>query len=237
MKMIRFIRPSAGRLILQLIIEIVSSLLVFLITWNILIASSLFIILIITVLSVDVGIRFWRITRSGGIINVFKNQMSCEDLIFRRIADSHRVAILAVQAFHIIRPVEGPFFGSMSKRGGIRGAPIRLLLLNPKAHDYVRIRAKEIGEKEDDFVTFINESVVIVDRLRRDYAVDIQVRFYNALPVWQLFVFDDCLFASFYISGVERHRQPVYQIAEGSHLYTSFIRFFNYLWESGVQPT
>ena len=223
--------------IYEIVIGIISGLLTFLITQNIILACILFISLCIVGLLLYVGIRFWRVTSRGGIINVFKDQKNCEKFIFNKMVTSHRIMILAVQAFHIIRPLEGPFYKALLKRKKETGASVRPLLLNPDAHDYVKIRAKELGEKEDDFVGFIKDSAVIAKRLQEEESVDIQVKFYSAMPIWQLFIFDDCLLASFYMSGVERHRLPLYQIAEGSPLFNSFVRFFNQLWETAVQSS
>ena len=228
--------PKVKRIISELIIQIVAGIITYFITYNIIIAAGIFAVALVITLSIPPLLRFIRIIRSGGIINVFENQMSCKNLIAKKIEISHRVAILAVQAFHIIRPVDAPFFKPMTKRGGRKGAPIRLCLLNPEAHGYVRIRAKEMGEKEDDFIRFIQDSIVAANDLKNSYSVDIQVKLYSKLPVWQLFIFDDCLFVSFYSSGVERHRQKHYQIAEGSPLYHSFVRYFNYLWDTSVKP-
>ena len=222
--------------IYDIVIGIVSSLLSLLLTQNIILALGLFVSLGAAGFLLHFGIRFWRISRRGGIINVFKDQKSCQKLIYKRMIASHRVMILAVQAFHIIRPLEGPFYRAMLKRKGKTGASVRLLLLNPEAHDYVRTRAKEIGEKEDDFLKFIKDSSDMAKRLREEESIDVQVKFYSALPVWQLFIFDDCLFVSFYTGSVERHRLPHYQVSGGSPLYDSFVRFFNQLWETGAKP-
>jgi hypothetical protein len=215
-------------------IGIVSSLLSLLITQNIILAFGLFISMGFAGFLLHFVIRYWRIRSRGGIVDVFKDQKSCKKLIYKRMIASHRVMILAVQAFHIIRPLEGPFYKAMLKRKGKTGASVRLLLLNPEAHDYVRTRAKEIGEKEDDFVKFIKDSFDVARRLREEESIDIQIKFYSALPIWQLFVFDDCLFVSFYTSGAERHSLPHYQVAGDSPLFESFVRFFNQLWENSL---
>lgn len=230
------VMPEVKRILVELIIQMTIGIITYFITHNIILAVGIFAAAFVITLSIPAFLRYVRIIRSGGIIDVFENQKSCEDLIAERIENSHRVAILAIQAFHIIRSVEAPFFEAMTKRGGRKGAPIRLCLLNPKAHEYARIRAKEIGEKEDDFMRFIQDSIVAADDLKNNYSVDIQVKLYSKLPVWQLFIFDGCLLVSFYSSGVERHRQKHYQIAEGSPLYHSFVRYFNYLWDTGVAP-
>jgi len=229
-------KPFIYEIIKGVIVGVIVSLLSYVITWNIILACGLFISLGVGGLLLQVGIRFWRVSRRGGVLNVFNDQKSCERLIFKRMTTSHRVMILAVQAFHIIRPKEGPFYKAVLERKGRTGAPIRLLLLNPEARDYVATRAKEIGEKENTFVKFIKDSVVVAKRLRDEESIDIEAKFYTALPVWQLLIFDDCLFASFYVSGAERHHLPHYQVAAGSPLFNSFVRFFNELWETGVNP-
>ena len=230
------VTPEVKRTLIGFIIQMATGTIAYFITHNMILAVGIFAVALVITISIPTFLRHARIIRRGGIIDVFENQTSCKDLIAERIENSHRVAILAVQAFHIIRPVEAPFFEAMTKRGGRRGSPIRLCLLNPEAHESIRIRAKEIGEKEEDFIRFIEDSIVAANDLKNNYAVDIQVKLYSKLPVWQLFIFDDCLFASFYSSGIERHRRKHYQIAEGSPLYHSFVRYFNYLWDTGVKP-
>ena len=161
------VTPEVKRILVGLIIEMATGTITYFITHNIILAVGIFAAALIITLSISTFLRYVRIIRSGGIIDVFENQMSCKDLIAEKIENSHRVTILAVQAFHIIRPVEAPFFDSMTKRGGRKGAPIRLCLLDPKAHEYVRIRAKEIGEKEDDFIRFIQDSIVAANDLKK----------------------------------------------------------------------
>jgi len=219
---------------IELVVNIVAGIIGYFLTSDIVKALIVFFVVLAIIFFIPHLFRVVRIFRSGGIIDVRGNQKASENLISERIENSHKVAILAVQAFHIIRPVEAPFFEPMTKRGGRKGAPIRLCLLNPKAHEQVRVRAKEIGEKEDDFIKYIQDSIAAANKLKKEYSVDIQVKLYSQSPVWQLFIFDDCLFVSFYSSGMERHREQHYQIAVASSLYKSFVRYFNYLWDTGV---
>lgn len=230
------IEINRTKLTIELVIDIVAGVIGYYLTSNIVMALIISFVILVIIFFIPHLFRVVRVFRSGGIIDVRGKQKAFENLISEKIEKSHKVAILAVQAFHIIRPVEAPFFEPMTKRGGRKGAPIRVCLLDPKAHEHVRVRAKEIGEKEDDFIKNIEDSIAATNKLKKEYSVDIQVKLYNQSPVWQLFIFDDCLFVSFYSSEGERHRQQHYQIAEASPLYKSFVRYFNYLWDTGVSP-
>lgn len=213
-------------------IGILSGLITFYLTKNWLYAAASFLGASIILSIVFLCYWFVKIRFRAGIINIYSCQKNCEKQLENYFQESHRIAVLCVQAFHIIRPIEGAFYRSVLKRGDRSGSgnPIRLLILDPHATDFVGIRAREIGEKEVDFIKFISDTIKFADDLKNQHKVDIQVKTYSELPVYQLFIFDDRLFLSFYRSGFERHRTAMYEISEKSLLYEGFVRYFNSLW-------
>lgn len=223
-------------IIVEIVIGIVTGILTTALTQNIILGISILFGLPAAGLVIYLGISYRKVRCRGGVLNIYRRQRDCEDLIFDKLITSHRVMILAVQAFHIIRPDIAPFYQALVKRGGRKGSPIRMLLLDPEGRSYIARRAQEIGEPEHDFMQYITESVELARKLRDDHKVDLQVKLYQMLPVWQLFIFDDFLLVSFYFPGVERHREPFYQISEGTPLYSSYVRFFNHLWELAREP-
>jgi hypothetical protein len=63
-----------------------------------------------------------------------------------------------------------------------------------------------------------------------------QLRLYDMLPVWRLYIFDDRIFISSYSPDKEGHDTQELEVSSATDLYRAFDREFEYLWETSVTP-
>lgn len=176
-----------------------------------------------------------------GLCDYFPNQRAAEKAMLRALERNHNVRIMAVRDWSFL-PVLGDYtpFGDLIRR---KGKTFRLLLLDPftTGRDggirFVDHRKTELSDipPTDATAQVMEDQIVMtlrfVEKLRRE-GVDCVVRLYNELPVFKLFIFDDCAFVGGFTKTSYGRNNPFYQCQRGKDLLFDLAdRFFEHVWE------
>ncbi|HEY2094092.1 MAG TPA: hypothetical protein VGJ81_19650 [Thermoanaerobaculia bacterium] len=176
--------------------------------------------------------RYWRLgivgigravdaDRYGGALALCSNSFDFLGIGARKLTDKQPAFEEAVNRCH--RP----------------NRPIRFLLCAPDNPQLIAF-ARQAGEPEGEYQEKVKSSLRAIRRLHDERARNIEVRFYEQLPVFRLmFVNDELCLASYYVFGEGDGSQlPDVYIRRRAgkrdveSIYYGFRRYFDLAWES-----
>lgn len=122
------------------------------------------------------------------------------------------------------------------------GRPIRFLLCSPRHKDLERI-ARQAGVVQEKYRENVSQSLDIIARLKRERERNIEVRFYDALPLFRLMFIDDelCLASHYYFGENDGSQLPQLHIRkigtarDTDSLYFPLHEYFDLLWNDAKE--
>ncbi|MCU1268865.1 MAG: hypothetical protein JWN74_159 [Acidobacteriaceae bacterium] len=153
---------------------------------------------------------------------------------------SNSLDFLGIGAGKLTR--EMPSFESALQRCHRSHTPIRFLLSRPNNPELQSI-ARQAGRDPEEYQRTVRQSLRVIAQQRNDRARNIEVRFYDRLPLFRLMFIDGwfCL-ASHYVFGEgegsqwpQLHVRRIESQRDVSSLYEPFRRYFEELWNKATQ--
>jgi hypothetical protein len=179
--------------------------------------------------------QFWRI----GLVGADKSME--KGLGFKQSLDlcTNSLDFLGISGSKLTS--ERPAFENAIARCNRDTRPIRLLLCNPGNHKLVEI-ARQAGKPDEEYQYTVRRSLQMIADLKLKRHRNIEVRFYENLPLFRLMFIDDSLcLASHYVfgegDGAQLPQLHVRKPAPASYqrdvetLYHPFRKYFDELWE------
>ena len=174
-----------------------------------------------------------------GIENVFSKRLEAQQEIDQKLVQASRIKLLGVQGMALFSDVRMVKRASLGKAIFEQRIPkdIQILLLDPDS-EYVAQRANELGvHSAEDIKQGILHTISDI-KLLKDEAPDmsIEVRTYNAPPIWSLIFLDEILYVSSYAKGIPGYESRCYRVrARRGSLYYVFEKYFEYMWSIAVK--
>lgn len=117
--------------------------------------------------------------------------------IKRHVSSGRRIRIMQTW----IEQIED-YRESLLEVGAKEGYTIQVLLLDPNS-EFARQRSRDLGFSENRVPKFIQENTAVLDQLRTNHHLaNLEVRYYNALPSFQLYISDNYAFFGLFPHGV-----------------------------------
>lgn len=208
--------------------------------WHILI---IFVLAIIAYYAATLGLaKPFLVLRRGGIVNVFRDYAEARNIILTKLRHSGKIKITTIGGGTIFEVDWGEFCELLESkaRGGVQ---VKVLVLNPDSR-HLEARMQELAKFKpgkfnlSEFSARTRANVLKVSELNKLLGpCKIQLRYYDMLPTWRLYLFDDSIFISSFLEDKEGHDTTVYQVTAGSDLYRAFERCFDHMWDVGEIPS
>jgi hypothetical protein len=175
--------------------------------------------------------QFWAI----GLIGA--DEQIAKGIDFRHSLNmcSNSIWFLGIGANKLTRETE-PFEGAM-QRCHRSHTPIRFLLCNPNNPELQSI-AKQAGRDPEEYQRTVKESLRVIAKQKHERSRNVEVRFYDQLPLFRLMFIDGwfCL-ASHYVFGEgdgsqwpQLHVRKIESQRDVGSLYEPFRRYYEELW-------
>lgn len=177
-----------------------------------------------------------RAVRGFGVLNVYPNQVAAESAISSALERARTLDVLSLRGLGLLGLRDSLLTSAILRRSG--DLTIRVLLLNPQSK-YVVERCREVSED----VGAIRNGILVachgLSELKRTHSVSIEVRLYDAPPVWRLIFMDDRLFMSMFVNAMHGHNFPMSEVVYTGplSLYSGFRKHFETLWASSLHVT
>lgn len=189
---------------------------------------------------INVKLQAWILTRRGiGIDSVYPSREAAQSEIKALLSGTHNLRYLGIQGLSLITSREILFSDlATSLSRNITGRiSAKFLLLNPGS-DFVETRATEIGRPASDLREGIQRSLSDL----RSFAataphVNCEVRVTDSIPIWSILLTDAGGLVSFYLRDVRGPQSLSIKLQSNSALFSSWSRYFDYLWEQSNQAT
>ena len=182
-------------------------------------------------------LRPLQISKKQRVKAVYNSYKDARPIIKQKIQVASNIGIISVGGGAIVEDERGWILETLLKRSHEDGVRIRILLLNPNSQ-VTQTRSKELDNlSSSKFPSDALEKYILNNArkiLERDSKVEL--RYYDSKPVWRLYILDETIFVSFYLSNKEGHHTQMTQLEKGSDLFSAFERTFDILWENGQNP-
>lgn len=171
-----------------------------------------------------------RITRKSGIIDIARGQAFFTQRIVSEFVKAKEIRILAVRGLGIFALKDSLFWKYLPEKSA-QQARLRILLLSPRSR-FVEVRARELGESVDGSRKGIELAINQLLKAKKRHNLNLEVRVYDELPVFRLFLMDDIGFISGFLDRTHGHDSPtVLMRANEFSFFDIFDRFFESVWK------
>ncbi len=179
-----------------------------------------------------------RIVQKGKITGVYDSYEEAKPFLKQKLQESSKFRIITIGGGSIAEDERGWILETLEKRSHQDGAQIRILLLNPQSQaTQGRFRELDAFHPRKFHPEALRHSIIANARKIVERSDKIEVRYFDAKPIWRLYILDEVAFVSFYLSDKEGHETQATVLRKGSDLFSAFERVFDSLWENGQIPS
>ncbi len=177
------------------------------------------------------GITYRFLRKKLGIVEIFKNLVSCEHLIKKDFAKAKKTKLFLQIGRRQLGGATASMFGELAERKTEGDDDIRVLHASEDSN-YVIEGAKKRKSSLEYLLQGIGATEKQIDYLKREKNVRIESKTHHEPFVWKFFIFDDIAYVMGYTPGKTDETSIVYKIRDGEHsLYRFFNKYFDDLWE------
>ncbi|RLC77257.1 MAG: hypothetical protein DRJ03_27160 [Chloroflexi bacterium] len=184
--------------------------------------------------AITIKLQAWLLRQKGiGIVNVYPHRMDARPPISKMLQSAQAIQYMGIQGLDIITHREVMFsdLALSFKHSERKQQNARFLILDPESC-YTKSRSEEIGQSRQEIHRGIKHSLEDLEALNQNIdAVDLEVRLYDCVPIWNLLFLDDILFLAFYLKGVRGPNSLCLEIQRPSPLFLAFEKYFDEVWE------
>lgn len=174
-----------------------------------------------------------KVNRYGGIRDVVNRRNRFTSLFKKLMEASINVDLLLVNGSRLIAYPDSPLQQSLSKRSGRYDyrKKIRILLLDPEAEKYVKERMRNI-EAAEAHQEHISQLIKVVSRIAEENDINVEIRLYSIMPIFNMLLFDSELFLTVYTNEDRACITPTFRVKKDSVLKKGFSYYFEGIWDN-----
>jgi hypothetical protein len=177
-------------------------------------------------------ISIYKEARKADIQN-YPSYESADKVIHKEMFNSTNVDILTIMGLSFVNNPQVPGRGKASIIGRLLQndtRKVRILLLDPRS-EHAKQRAKRLKYKTTHCQFGILNSMSDLLEIQTEHE-GLEIRMYDANPVWRITVTHSGLFLGFYLNNTRCYDNDFYFISKNKRsLYSSYEEYFNYLWQ------
>jgi hypothetical protein len=173
--------------------------------------------------------KIYRITRKSGIIDVTRGQVALTQRIVSEFVKAKEIRVLAIRGLGIFALKDSLFWKYLPEKSA-QQARLRILLLSPRSR-FVEMRARELGESVESSRKGIELAINQLLKVKKQHNLNLEIRVYDELPVFRLFLMDEMGFISGFLDRRHGHDSPMILVKRNEFsFFDLFDRFFETVW-------
>jgi hypothetical protein len=154
--------------------------------------------------------KILKIIKKSGIIDISPKQTPLAQNIVEEFRKAKEIKLLFVRGLGIIGLKDSLFWKLLPEKSA-QQAHLKILLLSPYSK-YIEKRAKEVGENIESARRGIQFVINQILEAKKRYSLNLELRVYDELPVFRIFILDDKAFISGFLDGIHGHDATMYFI-------------------------
>ena len=166
----------------------------------------------------------------------FEKSSDIYDELVHQILHSRKCQILNIRGREILGEGEGAGFHRQLIERSRKGLHAQLLLQNSHSASIAK-RARAIGKPPHVYAMTMDAARGHIEEFVSRHSLNLELRLYIQNPVFALWIFDECLFVSFYVDSVSRQNTECYKVIHNSAFYEALCQHFDSVWEQQSSPT
>jgi hypothetical protein len=179
-----------------------------------------------------------EILSEGKIKAIYDSYKQAKPFIIQKLRKASSIKILLIGGGTIAEDNKAEMLDILRHRALEGVMEIKILLENPHSQNMLN-RVTELKSLRPKKYSLDAVQIGIENNARKIMLNEnkIQVRYYETLPIWRMFILDDVAIISAYLANKEGHETQELVLEKGTDLFDAFSRNFDAIWDSGTIPS
>lgn len=170
-------------------------------------------------------------------LKIYSSFNAAKKIIEKGVKSSEKIKFFAIRGFPISQETYALRKAILDSFNPHKNNEFKVMLINPDSR-FAEIRAEEFSqvgiENEETYLQQIKSSINVVVDMKSKYQ-NLQLKLHNSPAMFRILIFDDYCLIGFYTKKIIGATSPVLYIKKTSFLYQAFERYFDIMWDEGIE--